>query len=96
MIDPIALQLFPPDAPLNHIPVCVCGDGVCGDRNCLFRAASLLLTVCERSSHKFLHLQTAKELARYIEYYSGVHVLSGHMGKLNKKTSTPSPPLLCL
>ena len=91
MINPIALQLFPPDAPLSHIPVCVLWDG-----NCLFRAASLLLTGCERSSHKFLRLQMAKELAQYNEYYLGVHVLSGRTGKLNKKTSTPSPPLLCL
>ena len=55
VIDPIALQLFPSAATLNHIPVCVRGDG-----NCLFHAASLLLTGCERSSHKFLRLQTAK------------------------------------
>ena len=71
--------------------VCVLWDG-----NCLFRAASLLLAGCERSSHKFLRLQMAKELARYNEYYLGVHVLSGHTGKLNKKTSTPKSPLLCL
>ena len=49
VINPIALQSFPPDAPLNHIPVCVRGDG-----NCLFHAASLLLTGYKKFSQIFM------------------------------------------
>ncbi|XP_062506352.1 zinc finger protein 862-like [Corticium candelabrum] len=68
-VDPVALQLFPSDAPTHHLPVCVRGDG-----NCLFRAASLLLTGNEESCHKLLRLETAKELTRHNKYYSDLCV----------------------
>ena len=54
-VDPVALQLFPSDAPTHHLPVCVRGGG-----NCFFRAASLLLTGNEESCHQLLRLETAR------------------------------------
>ena len=46
MVNLMALELFPTDAPLNYSPVQVC---VHGDGNYLFCAASLLLAGCEGS-----------------------------------------------
>ena len=41
VVDSTAVYLYPFDGPANHLPVCIQGDG-----NCLFRAASQLLTGC--------------------------------------------------
>ena len=87
VIDPIALVISTCCYPESYT-------SLCSRRREL--SVSCRKSAANRLREKLSQILTSpdsKEQVRYNEYYSGVHVLSGRTGKLNKKTSTL---LLCL
>ena len=64
MVDDVAMELYPEDAPLGGMPLAVEGDG-----NCLFRAANLVAHGNE-DDHKLLRTKVMKEMEENPDFYA--------------------------
>ncbi len=69
--DSVATILYPDDAPVNHVPVAVLGDG-----NCLYRAASVAVFGKE-NEHSNIRANVVKELVENVRYYAQLFVERG-------------------